>query len=88
LKELKCSNLGCSAPDKNWFESSDLNEKQFSMFCENKTATDCDNNRDCKIINNYDTDIANNIYYYYTGTANNHIFINTELAKFLGLSII
>lgn len=52
------------------------------MFCENKTATDCDNNRDCKIINNYDTDIANNIYYYYTGTANNHIF-NTELAKFL-----
>ena len=51
------------------------------MFCENKTATDCDNNRDCKIINNYDTDIANNIYYYYTGTANNHIFSN-ELAKF------
>jgi len=79
LKELECSNLGCSAPDKNWFESSDLNEKQFSMFCENKTATDCDNNRDCKIINNYDTDIANNIYYYYTGTAN---IFNTELAKF------
>lgn len=51
------------------------------MFCENKTATDCDNNRDCKIINNYDTDIANNIYYYYTGTAINYIF-NAELAKF------
>ena len=50
------------------------------MFCENKTATDCDNNRDCKIINNYDTDIANNIYYYYTGTVNNHIF-NTEFCK-------